>query len=49
MFDFNTADVDTDMLEWFSISIDSGNLKIISMHLPVMEMDLSLSSWHRFR
>ena len=30
--EFNADDVDTDMLELFAKSIDSGNLEIISMH-----------------
>ncbi len=30
--DFNADDVDTDMLEWFAKSINSSDLKIISMH-----------------
>ena len=30
--DFNADDVDTDMLELFANSIDSGDLEIISMH-----------------
>ena len=30
--DFNADDVDTDMLEQFANSIDSGDLEIISMH-----------------
>ncbi len=45
MFDFNSADVDNSMLEWFSNSIDRGDLEIISMHMPVMQSDVSISNW----
>ena len=42
--DFNADDVDTDMLERFANSIDSGDLEIINMHQELDRKEMELRS-----